>query len=388
MTLIHVKTMTKPTSYQKYNASLAKTLQIQKASEETRQAAQDASSTHKDNLLDAANLLDEFLENNEKKDKRKSQEDPIKILPPNATQDEISTARCRQAIKLDGETFLPNYSDRYSDNYFEIPNIFLRCALFSSSRNVQALNDSIISSDTSLLLANKPVACLSHFSITLNGYELCQFDRRVYMTCLNYYKNQPLSRNSDDPYIQTSFYEFTKKMGSAYSVNLHCSILASLLRLRSTGLKIRQENRDFNVPKLLSIKFQGEEANHLISCSRSNLKASDKFEIQVSEVIAELFGPGQWAAIEHSAINYNGLKGWVACFFASHMISHVLDIEKLHQITGYESRFSNFRRGFNAALDKLKTDDTPYSCKLDNYIYFHNGRKIKVTLTKWLPHKS
>jgi hypothetical protein len=340
-------------------------------------AALEAAPGHKNSLCQAAEILSSIARNDERR--TNTSEDAIKVLPQNATQDELNAARRRQATRRGADTFLPSLSDRANI----LPNVFLRSDLFSASRKIQALNERIIFGDTSLLIVNRAIASFNNVTVTLSGYELCQFDRRVYVACLNYYQEQPLSSESDNRHIQTSFYEFAKQMGSAYSVNLHRSIRASLLRLSFAQLRIRQDRLNLEVPKLLSVSLEHGTPGSPPMGGRGPMRGGDQLWLRITESIADLFGPGRWTAIDRKAIHYDGLRGWLACFYSTHLGPQWLSIEKLYQMTGYESRFGNFRQGLCAALDNLKFEDTPLSSRIANYHFSEDGKKIQVHRVKW-----
>ena len=109
-----------------------------------------------------------------------------------------------------------------------MPSSFLRSALFSANNDVQEMCAD--KSKRPVIVADKKIATTSDVTMTLSGYELCQFDSRAYATCLNFYWERPLAQDSDDQ-VQTSFYCFAQEMGGHYGENPHIAIRASLLRL-------------------------------------------------------------------------------------------------------------------------------------------------------------
>lgn len=343
----------------------------------TARAALKAAPDAREELLEASNTLSSLAHTSELRVKK--QEEPVKILPPNATRDELASARCRQATRRGAETYLPTLSDVAQ----VLPNALLRCALFSSSRKVATLNDQVLAGDTSLLVVNKTIASFNNVTVTLNGYELCQFDRIVYATCLDYYRERPLSPEMENKHVGTTFYEFAKRMGRSYSVRLHRSIRASLLRLSFAQLRIRRDRLNLEVPKFLSVSFEDSEQGDGASATAGAPLGSDRLWLRVSESVAELFGPGAWTALERKALDYSGLQGWLASFYATHQGPLWLSVKKLHEMSGYESRFSNFRKGLCDALDKLKADDTPLSCRIAEYHFSNDGVKIQVHRVSW-----
>ncbi|MDT0216763.1 MULTISPECIES: plasmid replication initiator TrfA [Alcaligenes] len=357
--------------------NLSRADKLRALAEATARAALKAAPDAREELLEASNTLSSLAHTSELRIKK--QEEPVKILPSNATRDELTSARSRQATRRGAETYLPTLSDVAQ----VLPNALLRCALFSSSRKVPTLNDQVLSGDTSLLVVNKTIASFNNVTVTLNGYELCQFDRIVYATCLDYYRERPLSPETENKHVGTTFYEFAKRMGRSYSVRLHHSIRASLLRLSFAQLRIRRDRLNLEVPKFLSVSFEDSEQDVEASAIAGAPLGSDRLWLRVSESVAELFGPGAWTALERKAMDYSGLQGWLASFYATHQGPLWLSVKKLHEMSGYESRFSNFRKGLCEALDKLKAGDTPPSCRISEYHFSNDGEKIQVHRVSW-----
>jgi hypothetical protein len=80
------------------------------------------------------------------------------------------------------------------------------------------------------------------------------------------------------------------------------------------------------VPKLLSVSFEDGDTGNLAT---SDMRGSDMIFLRVTESVAELFGPGCWSAIDKKAVDYDGLRGWVANFYATHSVSQWLSIKSL-----------------------------------------------------------
>jgi hypothetical protein len=257
-------------------------------------------------VFDAAEQLVRVADGLERRARKEFTEPPIAELPSNATTEEVRNARRRQATRRGTEVYLPSWSAMAQ----ALPNTFLRSALFSSGRNIQAENAKVLSGDQTLLVAGKEIASFQNLTLTFSGYELCQFDRHVYATCLDYYREMPLSPEGCPRHVRTSFYEFASRMGNEYSVKAHKAIRVSLLRLSFAQMRLRYNRMNIEVPKLLSVTFEDGEAG-------GDFKGSDMLMLRVTVSVAELFGPGAWTAVAKEAAGYDGLRGWLASFYAS-----------------------------------------------------------------------
>lgn len=201
----------------------------------TAEAALSAAPGQQVTVLEAAEQIGRFADGLERRAKDAFAEPAVAELPSNATLEEVHRARRRQAARRGTEVYLPSWSVMAR----ALPNAFLRTALFSAGRSVQADNTGVLSSDPSRLVAGKEIASFRNTTVIFSGYRLCQFDRQVYATCLDYYRAVPLCPEGGTRHLQTTFYEFTRRMGNEYSVKAHRAIRASLLRLSSAQRRPR-----------------------------------------------------------------------------------------------------------------------------------------------------
>ncbi len=142
----------------------------------TAKAALTAALDRQTTVLDAAEQIDRFADNLERRAESARMEPAVADLPSNATAEEVQSSRHRQAIRRGAEVYLP----RWSEMAQALPNAFLRSALFSAGRSVQADNTSVLSGDSTMLVAGKEIASLRNMTLTFSGYKLCQFDRHTY----------------------------------------------------------------------------------------------------------------------------------------------------------------------------------------------------------------
>jgi hypothetical protein len=338
----------------------------------TAEAALTAAPERRVTVFDAAERLDRFADGLERRAKEALTAPAVFELPSNATSEEVQHARRRQATRRGPDVYLPSWSAMAR----ALPNAFLRSALFSASRSVQADNVRLLAGDATLLVAGKEIATFRNMTLTFSGYELCQFDRVVYANCLDYYRESPLCPEESSRHVKTTFYEFARRMGNEYSVKAHHAIRASLLRLSFAQMRVRYNRMNIEVPKLLSVTFEdGEMVN--------DFKGSDALLLRVTTSVAELFGPGAWTAVEHDAVRYDGLTGWLGSFYAGHAGPAWLPVETLYRISGYESHMRNFRTSLIRALENLKDPKTPKCSRVATYRVSEDGSRIFVVRSEW-----
>ncbi|RDU99091.1 hypothetical protein [Trinickia dinghuensis] len=323
-------------------------------------------------VLDAAEQIGRFADNLERRAKSAHAEPAIAELPSNATAGEVQNSRRRQAIRRGSDVYLPSWSVMAQ----ALPNAFLRSALFSAGRSVQADNASVLSGDSTLLVAGKEIASLRNMTLTFSGYELCQFDRLAYATCLDYYREAPLCPEESLRHVRTTFYEFVRRMGNEYSVKAHRAVRASLLRLSFAQMRLRYNRMNIEVPKLLSVTFEDGGLGE-------DFKGSDALVLRVTTSVAELFGPGTWTAVDNAAVRFDGLKGWLASFYAGHAGAMWLPVERLYLLSGYTSHMRNFRASLVRALEKLMDPRTPACSRVARYEFAEDGTKIRVVRSEW-----
>lgn len=294
---------------------------------------------------------------------------PVLVLPSNATENEIRDVRRSQSVRTGSNVYLPFWPAIAQI----IPSSFLRCALFASSKQVQSQNDLVLAGEKGIVVTDKKITSRNDITITLSGYELCQFDRQVYSACLSYYRDEPLAPHPSSEKIKTTFYALATRLGSGYTSTTHRAIRASLLRLSFAQLRMRYDEVNYELPKLLAVSFE----------DKLKAKGSDIIWFQVTESVAELFGPGKWTAVDSVVSDYDGLKGWLANFYASHSEARWLDIENLRELSGYKSKMSHFRVSLISALEQLKSDSTPICSKIAKFDISTDGASIKVTRSAW-----
>ncbi len=301
----------------------------------------------------------------------------ILVIPDNATPNELADARRRQSVKRGNDVFLPSWGG----TTIALPYAFVRSALFSARRSIQTGNKLLLTESTPTPIENKEVATFNDLTLRLSGLDLCQFDRQVYVTCLDYYREVPLASETGDERIQTKFSEFAKRMGSKYSTRLHASLCASLTRLSLAGISMRFKGEDFAVSKLIFFDFEKDED------LAGKVKGSDVLSLCVTVAVAELFGPKLWTAVDKTVIGYDGLKGWVANFYASHSGPRWLPLTTLYRMSGYGSTINDFKKRLPQALEQLTDMATPNSCRVSSYGVTSDKTSILVMRAAWAGQK-
>lgn len=352
-----------------------KATELRKLASLTAKAALNVALDRQTTVLDAAEQIDRFADNLERRTESARTEPAIAELPSNATAEEVQNSRRRQAIRRGSDVYLPSWSAMAQ----ALPNAFLRSALFSTGRSVQADNASVLSGDSTLLVAGKEIASFRNMTLTFSGYELCQFDRLVYATCLDYYREAPLCPEESPRHVRTTFYEFARRMGNEYSVKAHRAVRASLLRLSFAQMRLRYNRMNIEVPKLLSVTFEDGELG-------DDFKGSDALLLRVTTSVAELFGPGAWTAVDNEAVRYDGLKGWLASFYAGHAGPMWLPIERLYALSGYASHIRNFKASLVRALERLTDPRTPACSRVARFEFSADSTKIRVVRSEWSTH--
>lgn len=127
-------------------------------------------------VLEAAEQLGRFADGLERRAKSALTEPAVVELPSNATSEEVHHARRRQAARRGTEVYLPSWSVMAR----ALPNAFLRTALFSAGRAVQADNAMVLSSDPSLLVAGKEIASFRKMTVIFSGYQRFTFLRALF----------------------------------------------------------------------------------------------------------------------------------------------------------------------------------------------------------------
>lgn len=295
----------------------------------------------------------------------KADEEPVLVLPDNASTAEIREARSRRAVRRGEEVFLPSWREATVG----IPNVFLRSALFAAAEvtNAPLMNAEILSQgDTTL---------------TLTGHPLGDYDRRVFAACLNYYRgDRPLCNGAEFRWVKVTFWQLAKDLQVAYGPNVHKAIRDSLIRLNAAHLRIRIKRVDVPMPRLIDVVFddgyQGQGTLDRL------LRGSDLISFRVLETMANLFGPKDWSAVSRSVLHdFSGLPSWLANFYSSHSKPYAVKIADLFDFSGVVCDLREFRRRLKRALQRLQEEDVPVEVRVASFELAEE--RITVSLVRW-----
>ena len=291
---------------------------------------------------------------------------PILNIPANASDSELREARQYQSVRRGNEVFLPIWRQAT----IGMPNLFLRSALFASNRNQ---HDAVV---------EETIASQGDTSITLTGFRLNDYDRRVFAVCLNAYRDDRMlaSTGDDVGWVRLSYWLFAKAMGVSYGPGVHLAIRASLVRLNAAHLRLRVKRRDVPMPRLLEVAFDDGYQPGIED--HGALKGSDLIAFRVQESMANLFGPEDWSAVHESAIHgVSGLAAWLASFYSTHAKPYPLQVKDLCSYAGVVCSLREFRRRLKGALAQLMAPDVPDDIRIAEFEL--SNLYLVVKLCRW-----
>ncbi|MCP1574173.1 hypothetical protein J2S30_002552 [Herbaspirillum rubrisubalbicans] len=285
---------------------------------------------------------------------------------------EVTAARVFQAVRVHDHVLLPVARE----DFRVLPNAYLRSAIFGTGRDVQLKNEQLLSGELEKNTEFTDIAAFEYMDAQLKGYHLCQYDRKVWATCVEFYRDKPLAREGSQDYEKTTFYQFATRMGEMYGPATHRAILASLLRLDTVQFRIRYRGWNLRGQKILNASFQD-------GSDRGKPLGSDLIHFQVLDGVAELFGPRGWTALHKNVLSHDGLMGWIAGFYASHNCSYWLPFEYLRELSGYPGTAKNFKPAFLAAIEKLKGPSVDESYRIREAKVSLDKKKVAVARKRW-----
>lgn len=305
---------------------------------------------------------------------RSAQEVTAAVLDvePNASPAVFNEARTRRAVRRGKDVYLPSWSDVAVG----LPNVLLRSALWTAGETSEVN----LENATIAVLGDLKKKEEDRIGVLFTGRQLTQYDRRVFVACLEHYAHRPLSPGGElAPWVQVSFWELAQAMGNAYTLNTHIALRASLLRLEAANLRVRFGKIELPVPRLVEVAF----ADGYRAVEEAHLKGSDKLAFRVLEQLAVLYGPTSWTAVPKPALEMKGLRGWLSGFYATHATPQQVTFEALHRLSGMGCRLNDFRTRVCAALDELKGPQAPDKLRVANYTVSPDRTAITVRLARW-----
>ena len=216
--------------------------------------------------------------------------------------------------------------------------------------------------------------------ITLTGFRLNGYDKRVFAVCLDHYRQaRPLSSVQELGWVRISYWQFAKALGVEAGLNVFKAVRGSLIRLNAAHLRLRIKRRDIPLPSLLEVAF---DDGYGISTESVPIKGADIIAFRIPDSIAVLFGPQEWTAVSKAALHdFSGLPAWLASFYSTHGKSFQLQVADLWHYSGAVCNLREFRRRLKTALEKLQGEDISSAIRVAGYTL--QGAMITVRLTRW-----
>lgn len=250
-----------------------------------------------------------------------------------------------------------------------LPNLFLRSALFSSGTAGETLFDA-------------PIASQGDTVLSMTGFKLSDYDRRVFAACLNYYReDRPLSSSADPKFVKISFWQLSRDLQVTYGANVHRAIRASLIRLNAAHLRIRVKRQEIPMPRLIEVAFDDGYAED--DSTSALLRGSDLIAFRILDSMANLFGPADWSSVSATALHdFSGLPSWLTSFYSTHAGPYPVKFSDLYKYSGVTCEPREFRRRLKVALTKLQSDDVSPAVRVADFTLEKNH--VIVELTRWL----
>lgn len=294
-----------------------------------------------------------------------AEEEPVLVLPENASVTEMRRARQRRAVRRGQDVYLPSWREAAVG----MPNVFLRSALFAAAEV------------TDRPLMNFEIASQGNVALTMTGHPLGDYDRRVFAICLNYYRDErPLCPDGEPKWVKATFWQLAKDLNVSYGANVHKAIRNSLIRLNAAHLRVRVRGVDIPMPRLIDVVFH--DGYHGEATPDSLLRAGDIVSFRVHESMANLFGPKDWTAVSESALHdYSGLPAWLASFYSTHDGPYGVKVEDLLRFSGAVCTEREFRRRLKTSLTRLQADDVPVALRVARFKI--EAGDVTVELLRW-----
>lgn len=341
----------------------AKVAEIRAQANAARRAAETAEDGRTRNLVSAgADTLDGIARSQQRRAKAA---EAVLVLAPNVSDVELRQARLRRAVRRGCDVYLPSWREAT----VAMPNVLLRSALFAAR------------TPTGEALMEEPIASQGDTVVTLTGHPLCDYDRRVFAACLNYYRDErPLSDSEEAEWVRVSYWQLAQDLKVAYGANVHRAIRESLIRLNAAHLRIRVRRQDIPMPHLIEVAFDDGYAGK--DASTEHLRGSDLVAFRVLESMARLFGPDDWSAVSELALHgYSGLTSWLTGFYSTHAGPYAVAIADLYRFSGAVCEMREFRRRLKVALERLTGDDVPESHRVAAFAL--DKTNVTVKLARW-----
>ncbi len=269
--------------------------------------------------------------------------------------DESSTASLlRQRAEADArvmQTALPIWDEENRG----VPNPFIRSGLFS-----------VKNTENRLFMQKMPVASLSNYQITYTGQELQQDDLSVWMSLINFFRNQSMS----DSVLFTG-YSLIKDIGWRMHSESYKRAKESIERLKVTGIEISTNNKETAYSGSLIREY---------AWTAQDAKGNGRWMVRFESKVSTLFMEDTTTLLEWETRKKIGTRAtvaqWLHSFYSSHREPLPLTVAKLYELCRSGDSLSSFRRNIKTALKRLVDIDFLASFSIVNDAV-HVQKKLK-----------
>lgn len=345
----------------------------------TARAAEHADGYQQQALNAAADTLARQSKRKAEFAEKLADEYPIQELPVDSSPKAIKEARLIRAVQVRRRVFLPTWPELAVG----LPNALLRSNLWSAAPVSKIAEVRHVESQ---LVTLNDKMCL-----TYSGPQLTMLDQAVLATCLESYRNRPLSSEGDtDDYLTVSFHKFAEALGVSYGKKPHIAIRDSLLRLWGANLRLKTGRFDLPVPRLVDVVFvrsvragdrAWEACTDYGSLGIDDVLSSDVIQFRIPDSIAKLYGPSEWSSVHKSAFQVEGLKSFLAGFYATHSRPYPLSLEQLQTYSGLTCEAKEFKRCLKKALTELSAETVDPAIRVASYEL--TAKHALVLLASW-----
>ena len=301
----------------------------------------------------------------------------LQVVSDDATPRELGLARRKGPVLRADETYLP----WWRQFAVGMPHAFMRGSLFAP---VSYKDDKDRPQHKSATIYEQ-----GDVSLKFTGEGLDELDCRVLAACLEYYRDRPLSRDSDNPvWIKKTAAEFMRNfMGLTYHPVTHKRIRDSLLRLShgSLSLRVRCNDRYLTLPtpKLLDAAFyDGAADDDCLVAPEDQFRSRDIIAFRVSAALASYFAPEQWSSIPYPALfDQTGFAAMWSRIFATHDSPHPIITPNVLKATGFKGTIGQFNDKTREAFARLSRPGTDAAIRMIGYSV--DEKNISGDLARW-----
>lgn len=241
----------------------------------------------------------------------------------------------------------PEQLGLWPDDKRGVPNVALRCALFSAAKPRKS---------RTLYREHALPAAIGTKAITYTGAQLYQYELDVWLEVLHRCRLRPAGDETE--FHPHGFLRSLKRStGKANYQQLH----ETMAVLHATSINVIVERDDRGKPT----GYRG----HLIEKLRYN-DSLCQWQVGLHPDIAELFAPKEhtWLDIDaRLALGKNYLAKWCHGWFSSHRKPYPVSVERLHELSGSGTvaRLRRFRESLRESLSEIALVEKQRGRKFD-----------------------